>query len=217
MNHQINIITGHYGSGKTNLAVNMALDHAKKGERVTIVDLDIVNPYFRTADFKNLLEQNNIRLIAPAYANTNLDIPSLPPDIHSIFREDAGYVVVDVGGDDAGAIALGQFSSQMKESGYEMYYVINERRYRTKDAVEAVQLLREIELVSRLSATKLVNNTNLGRDTDLALVSRSEAFADEVSRLTGLPVAFTSMAKEICPDEDGYYGIEIYVKTSWEI
>ena len=94
-----------------------------------------------------------------------------------------------------------------------MYYVINERRYQTKDAAEAVGLLRQIELVSRLGATKLVNNTNLGPETDLNLVKHSQDFADEVSRLTGLPVAFTSVAKEICPKGDEYYGIDIYVKT----
>ncbi|MEG2429922.1 MAG: P-loop NTPase, partial [Oscillospiraceae bacterium] len=126
---RISIITGHYGSGKTNVAVNLALQLKEQHEKVTIVDLDIVNPYFRTSDFTQMLSEKGIKVIAPVYANTNLDIPALPPSINSIFDNKDSFVIVDVGGDDAGAIALGQFSNRIKNSEYDMYYVINECRF----------------------------------------------------------------------------------------
>ena len=105
---KINIITGHYGSGKTNVSVNMALDLAEKGEKVTVVDLDIVNPYFRTADFKELFGEHNISLTVPTYANSNLDIPALGFDMNGIADRE-GYIIIDVGGDDEGAKALGRY------------------------------------------------------------------------------------------------------------
>lgn len=215
MKKNISIITGHYGSGKTNIAANLALFLRKKGKDVTIVDLDIVNPYFRTFDLKDRFEAEGIRVIAPVYANTNLDIPALPPEINSVFDQDGGEVIIDVGGDDAGAIALGQFSSRILAAGYEMYYVINERRYLTRDAGEAATLLREIEAASRIPATKLINNTNLGVETTLEIVEGSQAFAKEVSRLTGLPVAFTCVDNRLMQKDSGYFGVDILVKTAW--
>lgn len=103
-------ITGHYGSGKTNLAVNLAVDFAKSGEKVTIIDLDIVNPYFRTADLAGLFDEHGIKLIAPQFANTNLDIPSLSIDMAAVI-DGCDRLVIDVGGDDSGAAALGQYST----------------------------------------------------------------------------------------------------------
>lgn len=214
----LSIVTGHYGCGKTNLTVNLALALAQAGEKVTIVDLDIVNPYFRTADFRQKLEDNGIRLLAPIYAGTNLDVPALPPEIQSVFSQPDGYILIDVGGDDAGAIALGQFSSRIKAGGYAMYYLLNQRRFLTHSAAEAASLLPEIEAAARLKATHLINNTNLGPDTTRELAEESNQFAMEVSRLTGLPLAFTSidarLVEEPCPDD--VFPVEILVKTSWE-
>lgn len=215
MKKNISIITGHYGSGKTNIAANMALSLRKTGQDVTIVDLDIVNPYFRTFDLKEQFEAEGIRVIAPVYANTNLDIPALPPDIQSMFDQSGGEVIIDVGGDDAGAIALGQFASRILAAGYEMYYVINERRYLTRDAQDAAILLKEIEAASRIPATKLINNTNLGRETTLEMVEHSKSFAEEVSRLTGLPVAFSCIDKRLLSKDSDYFGVDILVKTAW--
>lgn len=221
MNHwkRISIITGHYGSGKTNAAINLALTMAaQSGEPVTIVDLDIVNPYFRTADFRDRLEKAGIRVITPVYANTNLDSPVLPPEISGIFRPDSGPAVIDVGGDDAGAIALGQFASRIEAAGYDMYYVINERRYLTREAAQTAELLKEIEATSRLKATKLINNTNLGGETTLELVRSSKRYADQVSKATGLPVAFTCIYRRIpgAKDLPGCFPVDIFVRRSWQ-
>lgn len=191
----------------------MALKLKKSHENVTVVDLDIVNPYFRTADFKELLHNNSIRLIAPVYANTNLDIPALPPDINSIFDDKSTFCVIDVGGDDAGAIALGQYAARLNNVDFDLYYVINQRRYLTNDAESAVELLREIEMVARVKATKLINNTNLGTMTTADTVKSSFEFADSVSKLTGLPIAFTCLRQDLAAGGDEFFPVEIYVKT----
>jgi len=209
---RISIITGHYGSGKTNISVNMAISLAKAGKKVTIVDLDIVNPYFRTADFKKLLESYDINVILPIYANTNLDLPALPAQINSIFDQTDSYVIIDVGGDDAGAIALGRYSNQIKKQDFDLFYVINECRFQTKEASEAVNLLKDIETTSRLKATKLINNTNLGEETTLDTVLNSSEFAQSVSRLTALPIEFTCLSKNFNLDENGIYPVDIFVK-----
>ena len=152
---KITIITGHYGSGKTNLSVNLAVRAAEEGKKVAVVDLDLVNPYFRTADFKELFEQKGIKLIAPDFANTNLDVPSIQFDVEQLaINEDC--LIIDVGGDDAGATALGRYAEAMLErfaDDIEMLYVINQRRTLTSNANEAAALMYEIEAASRMKHT----------------------------------------------------------------
>lgn len=209
---RISIVTGHYGSGKTNISVNMALNLAKSGKKVTIVDLDIVNPYFRTADFKDMLMKNNVNVITPVYANTNLDIPALPAQINSIFDNKDSYVVIDVGGDDAGAIALGRYANSILKEDYDMYYVINKYRFQTKDENETVELLSEIESCARLKATKLINNSNLGQETTYKTVLDSLDYVNNVSKITNLPVAFTCIKEDINKNEDDFISVEIFIK-----
>lgn len=144
---RITIVTGHYGSGKTNFAVNLAVDLSREGKQVVLVDLDIVNPYFRSADFKERLTAMGIEMICPIYANTNLDIPALGADIYSVFyQNDSRYVIFDVGGDDAGAAALGRYSHLIQQENYDMLYVVNCYRYLTRQPEEALQILRKLRL-----------------------------------------------------------------------
>ena len=211
-------VTGHYGSGKTNFSINLAISIAKNGTSVTIVDLDIVNPYFRTADFSDLLDMQGIHVIVPEYANTNLDIPVLPASVDAAIAQKDGVVILDVGGDDAGAIALGRYAARIRDAGYDLLYVINENRYLTKTPKQPVSLLREIEQASRLAATGLVNNTNLGPSTDQEILRHSSAYADKVSALTGLPVRFTCIP-EFCKSDMAHlnaFPIRRFVKMPWE-
>lgn len=207
------IITGHYGSGKTNIAVNLAVEYAEKGEKVCVIDLDIVNPYFRTADFGTLFEDKGIYLVAPQYANTNLDIPSLGFDMAALLR---GYdrVVVDVGGDDAGAIALGQYATILKNFGYEMLYVINSYRFLTSTPEETLELLRDIELVSSLKATGVVNSSNLGLETTAEDILRSMDYAEASAKAAGLPLVFTAAMKGI--EVPGTKPVDVFVRPFWE-
>lgn len=221
LNKRITIITGHYGSGKTNIAVNIALNLAKESPKpVTIVDLDIVNPYFRTADFTDQLEEAGIKVIAPLYARTNLDSPALPPEIAAIFTSDCGPAVIDVGGDDAGAVALGQFSGRIEAAGYDLFYVINAKRYLTREPEETVSLLRDIEAISRLKATRLINNTNLGRETTVSTVLESVEYAEQVSKRTMLPIAFTCVGRELAQTDGlrslpGLFPVELLSGRDW--
>lgn len=193
------IITGHYGSGKSNIAINLALEYAKKDKKVFLIDCDIVNPYFRSADSKELLEANGVGLIAPLYANTNLDIPALPPDIQKVFAMDC-VAIWDIGGDDAGAIVLGRYADSIKKDGYEMYYVLNFYRPLTETAEEMTDLMLEIEVSSKLKCTAIINNSNLGSDTDSKTVSDTFDEADIVAEKTGLPIKFTSVLTSLCSE-----------------
>lgn len=212
---KINIITGHYGSGKTNVSVNMALDLAEKGEKVTVVDLDIVNPYFRTADFKELFGEHNISLTVPTYANSNLDIPALGFDMNGIADRE-GYIIIDVGGDDEGAKALGRYRKVFEKYDTQILYVINRCRYLTKEPAEALQLMYEIENASGMKCDGIINNTNLGRETDRDIVLGSVAYADEVCREAGLPLVAVTAEASYLDGIDKAYPVNIYVKKLWE-
>lgn len=218
-NHRLIIITGHYGCGKTNLAINLALDMARSN-KVRLADLDIVNPYFRASDSRPVLENAGIEVMAPVYAGTNLDIPSLPPQFYSLFSDRKSTVILDVGGDDAGAAALGQYSDLIKEeNNFENLYVINARRILTQTPEEAAEIMREIEKAGHVPVTGIVNNTNLAGETDAGVIRESVSFANEVSKITSLPLKFTSVKAPVAgelTDIPDIYPVEIFVKTPWE-
>ncbi|MBC8560926.1 cobalamin biosynthesis protein CobQ [Fumia xinanensis] len=215
---RLNIITGHYGSGKTNLAVNIALDLSKKRKKVAIIDLDIVNPYFRTADFKALFAQNQICLAAPVYAGSNLDIPALPPEIETLLSDEEITVVVDVGGDDAGAIALGRYAGLIESMDFDMFYVVNRYRLGTSTPKDSVNLMKEIEKASRLQTTAIINNSNLGEGTTGKDILDSLPYANEICRETGLPLAATAvfLQKALEVQLPMEYPIRIFVTKPWE-
>lgn len=212
---KIIVITGHYGSGKTNIAVNIALELAKT-RRVTVVDLDIVNPYFRTADFDKLLGERDIRLVAPMYANSNLDIPALSFDLGGIINGE-GSIVIDVGGDPEGAVALGRYSDILKNrSDLGLYYVINKYRYLTSSPEETVELLEEIKAASMLPCHGIINNSNLGRLTDSKAVEKSLEYAEQVAKAAGCPLLFTCSEEKNLEGINPAMPINIYVKPVWE-
>lgn len=192
------LLAGHYGSGKTNIAVNMALDLAKQYEHTAIADLDIVNPYFRTLDSKNELQAAGVRMIVSQYANTNLDAPALPQDMYAIVHDRTLRTIVDVGGDDRGALALGRLSPMLREEDdYDMYLVINMYRPLTKTPEEVVQVVAEIEAAGRLKFTGIINNSNLGAATDAQTVLDSSEYAEETARITGLPLVLTTVEERL--------------------
>ncbi len=214
---KITIVTGHYGSGKTNFTANLALKASNAGERVTVVDLDIVNPYFRSADFDDLFKNSGVRLAAPLYANTNLDIPALSFDLDFIARSD-GYIIVDVGGDDAGASALGRYADGLAayKGDIEMLYVVNMYRRLTGSPEEAAELMNEIECASKMKCTALVNNSNLGEETVAETVERSIPYAEKISELTGIPLLFTVVTDGVRANVPNPFSARVYVKKLWE-
>lgn len=197
---RITVFSGHYGSGKTNVALSVALGLARSGQSVTVADLDIVNPYFRTKDSARELEKAGIELICSDYANTNVDIPALPQSMYAITDDRSRKVVVDLGGDDRGALALGRLAPAiLEENDFDLFAVINMFRPLTKTAEETVGVMKEIEAASGLRFTGLVNNSNLGGETTPETVLSSLPYAEETARLTGLPIVMTTVEKELYP------------------
>ncbi len=217
---RVSIFAGHYGSGKTNIAVNYALALKKYNDNVSIADLDIVNPYFRTKDSAKVLDLNGIRLISSKYAGTNVDTPALPSDIYSIFDDKNVFGVIDVGGDDRGALALGRYAPMiLSENNYEMFFVINKYRYLTSTPEETLEVMKEIESAAGIKFTAVINNSNLGTETTEQVVLNSIKYAEEVAKLAGLSVKYTT----VCPDvyeklKDKIKNIQpinMYVMQSW--
>ena len=197
---RITVFSGHYGSGKTNVALSVALGLARSGQSVTVADLDIVNPYFRTKDSARELEKAGIELICSDYANTNVDIPALPQSMYSITYDRSRNVVFVLGGDDRGAPARGRLAPAMlEENDFDLFAVINMFRPLTKTAEETVGVMKEIEAASGLRFTGLVNNSNLGEETTPETVLSSLPYAEETARLTGLPIVMTTVEKELYP------------------
>ncbi|MBQ6385512.1 MAG: hypothetical protein IJJ38_05000 [Lachnospiraceae bacterium] len=195
---RITLLCGHYGSGKTNIAVNMALELRSRYERVAVADLDIVNPYFRTKDSAEDFTQAGIRLIVSDYANTNLDIPALPQDMYALVDDRELHCIVDVGGDDRGAYALGRLSPAIREENrYDMLLVVNRFRPLTPDADSVLEVMREIETAASLPFTGIVNNSNLGPETTPEDVLSSLPFAREISEKSGLPVVLTCAEERV--------------------
>lgn len=205
MEHKrITLFTGHYGSGKTNIAVAYAKLLHSEGKRVTVADMDIVNPYFRTKDSIDEFRALGIDFVSSAYANTNVDLPALPSELYGVVENRERYAVLDIGGDDRGAYALGRFTPFIKEENdYENLFVVNMYRPLTKTAEEAVEVMREIEAAGGLPVTAIVNNSNLGELTDRDTVLESLSYAEKISALSGLPVKFTSARRDIAESLGG--------------
>ena len=196
------LFCGHYGSGKTNIAVNYALHLRRQGLEVTIADLDIVNPYFRSKDSTDVLEAEGVRVIALPFANSSVDLPALPSSAYSVVQDRTRYAVLDIGGDDRGAYALGRFVPYLlEENDYEMLYVVNFQRPLTTTVSDAVEVMREIEIACGLAFTGIVNNTNLGAETTLDLVKGSYRKAEELCKETGLPLFMVTAESTIAAEE----------------
>ena len=195
---RILLFAGHYGSGKTNIAVNVAMHLRREREKVTIADLDIVNPYFRTEDSREELARADIRLICSEYAGTNLDAPALPPEMYAITDDRSMTAVMDIGGDDRGALALGRYTpALLEENDYEMLLVINGYRPLTRDVASTMEIIHEIETAGGIPFTAIINNSNLGEETDAETVLSSLAYAEEISAATGLPIKMTTVRAEL--------------------
>jgi septum formation inhibitor-activating ATPase MinD len=195
---RITIISGHYGSGKTNIAVNLAIDIKKSFDKVAVADLDIVNPYFRTKDSISDFEKNGIRLISSEYAGSNVDIPALPQEMYAITDDRSYKMIVDLGGDDRGALALGRLTPEIvAENDYEMLLVVNKFRPLTPDLETTVEVAREIETAGKIKFTGVINNSNLGEFTTESDVLDSLSYANEIANCMGIPVKFTSVKADL--------------------
>lgn len=199
---RVSLFCGHYGSGKTNIAVNYALYLRSLGNEVAIADIDIVNPYFRSKDSEAELRAAGVDVIALPFANSNLDLPALPPEVYSLVRSHKRMAVFDVGGDDRGAYALGRYVPDiLAENDYDMFFVVNFCRPLTRTPEEAMEVLHEIEDACHIPFTGIINNSNLGTETTAELVDSSRAKAEQLAKLSGLSVVMTTAEESLgCRD-----------------
>lgn len=198
---RVTVFMGHYGSGKTFVSVNYAIALAKMNKPVSIYDLDIVNPYFRTIDAQKTLADSGVELVVSKFAQTNVDIPSMNAKSYQMLDDKSRYAVVDVGGDDRGALALGRFSERLKTDGdYDGLLVLNKFRPETRDIAGALEIIDEIQRTGKLPFTGIVNSSNLGGETNEQTILNGLDFALELSKITKLPLKFTAIRKDLITD-----------------
>ena len=201
---RVTLLAGHYGSGKTNIAVNLAEMLAAQEKNVAIADLDIVNPYYRTLDSKERLDHAGIRMIVSRFANSNVDIPAMPQDMYAVVDDLSLHCIVDVGGDDRGALALGRLAPKLREEAdYDMFLVVNRFRPLTPNAQSVLEVVQEIELAAGLKFTGMINNSNLGAETTEETVLSSVEFGKQCSQLTGLPLVATGVEESLAESLKG--------------
>lgn len=216
--HRLTLVTGHYGTGKTEFSVNLALALAGEGARVALADLDIVNPYFRSRERRELLEAAGVRLVATSQALADADVPALPAELHAVLEDRTVRGVLDIGGDPSGARVLRRYRPRILKEDYQLLYVVNAARPEVRTAERSVEYLRGIEAVTGLSCSGLVNNTHLCNETSPETVREGALLAGEVSRMTGIPVVchaaearFQNPLRDLDP-----FPIEIRMKKPWE-
>ncbi len=214
------IITGHFGSGKSEIAMNLSKKLRKEGEKVVLVDIDIVNPYFCIRDFRDELQAEGIELVSASPHLSNAELMVVPRQVSGAFYREDSCVIMDIGGDDMGAIVLGQYNAHVKDKPYEMYFVVNTLRPLTSDGRSVMEFMESIERSSRLKVTKLISNTNMSYETTAEDIISGEEKVFEISEATGLPVAYTVVRRDLVDEVKGrikgeILPIDIYMKPPW--
>ena len=217
---RLRVFTGHFGSGKTEIAINYAINLAKAGKKVVIVDLDIVNPYFCVRDVRKQLEDFGIRVIASSPELVNAELMVVPAEIIAAFNDKSYEVVLDVGGDDSGSIALGQYNRFFKEEPYDMFFVINTNRPFTANPTDIKEYIKAIERASRLTVSHLISNTNLSYETVQQHIIDGDKIVDALSKELNLPHAYTVCSNELVEELTGklqgdIFGIDIHMLPPW--
>ncbi|HZK84841.1 MAG TPA: hypothetical protein VFC58_09220 [Desulfosporosinus sp.] len=219
---QIEIYTGHFGSGKTEVVLNRAVAYAGEGETVHLVDLDVVKPYFRSREVRHFLKECGIKLITPGGELENADLPVISPKVLGTLTSAQGKILLDVGGDPMGTTALGAFAQLIGRQGYEMFFVVNPYRPFTKDIPLVTKMFNDIEAASRLKVTGVISNPNLGRGTLLEDIRHGLPLVQEMAQVLGLPISFTAITErygdQLAPDIEGkVLTIKNYLLPPWEL
>ncbi len=220
-NNRLTIVTGHYGSGKTEFSVNKAIDLKKQFDKVSIADLDIVNTYFRTRERKEFLESLGIHVCDSSVKSPALDLPAIPAEVMGIIQDNSVRAVLDIGGDPVGARVLARFSHLVKRVEHDLLFVINANRPETQTVEGVINYLRAIEITSDLKVTGLINSTHLLKATTVEDIERGHKLAKEVSLATGIEIAYEvaieDVAKQIQDKEikDKLFPIKMYMRSEW--
>ncbi len=218
---RLTIIGGHYGSGKTEVAVNLALRLADMGYSTAIADLDVVNPYFRSRERAEEFERNGIRLIATSQACVDADLPVMPAELNALLQSDTVMSVLDIGGDAAGARVLARYAPQILCQDYQFLFVLNANRPQTATAEQAMDYMEGIQAVTGLHVTGIIHNTHLcGAPCEEDILYGAKT-AESLSALSGLPVLCHVMEESTAGNLRGMlkepvFPISIYMKKPWE-
>lgn len=218
---RLRIITGHYGSGKTEFSVNYTLGLGSTGSKTAIVDLDIVNPYFRSRELEPVFEEKGIRVISSSVKGLSGDLPALSPEINTVFQDKSYEVVFDVGGDKVGATALGRYHKYLDNEPYDMLFVLNANRRQTHTIEGAINYLNAIQEGSKQKVTALVNNTHLCQETKLEDIIRGQELCENLSKEMNIPIKYIVVEKkfvDLLPKgmEGEVFPIEVFMKKPWE-
>lgn len=215
---------GHYGSGKTEITLNKALEWAGAGRKVTLVDLDIVNPYFRSGEQRERLEAAGVRVLAPTFEGTTVDVPSLPAEIQSVFSDRERLVFFDVGGDPSGAAALGRYKPYFDRDEAEVLCVVNTCRPFTGSAGEIEDMVRAVEERSRLRVEGLIHNSNLALQTTARILEDGQPLVEEAAAALEIPVraiyGLPGVLESLSPQFRSRYGallrpLTLYMRPQW--
>ena len=215
LNKRVTLFCGHYGSGKTNIAVNFAIAKARAGENISIADIDIVNPYFRTKDSTAELESAGVHVVSLPFANSSVDLPAIPAEVMGLLQRRDIKVIMDVGGDDRGAVALGRYAPTiLSENDYDMVFVVNFFRPLTRTPGEALEIMREIEAACKIPFTAIINNSNIGEETTAEAIEKTVALAEKLSEISGLPLVGTTVKEEFAKNfgDDKIFSLSLQEK-----
>ena len=220
--NRIRIIVGHYGSGKTEFSINYAVKLAEKKEKVVLVDLDVVNLYFRSREKTDELKQVGVKVIGSSIKGNAVDIPAISAEIYTPLQDETYEAVLDVGGDPTGARALGRYSEYFIEGKYDMFFVVNANRPETQTVEKSMEYLRKIEDTARAKVTGIVNNTHMLKSTTVEDVMRGEKLAEELSSAANIPIKYTVALEKIAKDlpvnpSDNIFPIHLYMREEWMV
>lgn len=222
MKNKITILSGHFGSGKTEIAINLALSERKMHDKVAINDLDVINPYFRTREVADLFQQHDIELISPKGNLASSDLPIVSGEIYRVLHDPRYKIIVDAGGDKDGATALGQYYHEWKELNPEMYFVLNANRPYVSTLEGAMHTVNEIGKVARLKVTGLINNSNIGAATTIDEILKGFELSSVLSEKLQIPLLYTCISSHLEKEADDFAKnhevrfIQRYMKLPWE-
>ena len=218
--NRIRIVIGHYGSGKSEFSVNYAMKLAEQGKKVALADLDIVNMYFRSREKAEEMQAKGIRVIGSEIDTPAIEVPSISAAVYAPLQDESYDLILDVGGDQVGARALGRYHEYFQEGKYDLFFVINANRPETQTVDKVLEYMAQIEAVSRAKITGLINNTHLLKSTTAEDVLRGNKLALEVSAKTNIDLRYNSVLESVVPDlpedlEGEIFPIEMHIRKDW--
>lgn len=218
--NRIRIIIGHYGSGKTEFSINYAMKLSQMDKKVALVDLDVVNLYFRSREKAEFLESQGIKVIGSSIKANALDIPAISADVLTAFQDTKYDAILDIGGDPAGARTLGRYHEYLYEGNYDMFFVLNANRPETQTVDKVIEYMKNIEETSRAKITGIVSNTHLLKSTTVEDVLRGYKLATEVEEASGIPLRYISVLENLVPEipedlQDKIFPVNLYMREEW--